>query len=124
MYVLGYQAPSFKGAKAVKVETGEQAAIYIANLPDDFVGIIVDLGVDSPAMKRMTGPMLVLYHNLLAETPVKKFHDLAAGRQSLLRAIERTAQDAPPEMLLASAAEEAVEDIQADNLLATSFFAQ
>lgn len=106
MYVLSYQGPSFRGVAVVKVNTGKEAQNYIANLPDDFCGIVIDSGPDSASLRRANGQLLIKLHNILADDPVDRFANALDARTALFNYVKKMAVEPAPEMLLEKEQEE------------------
>ena len=110
MFVLSYQGPNFTNVRAVAVEDEAQADQVVAALGEGSCGLRITLDADSADLKPLSGPVIVKLYNALAETPVKKFDDLASARARLVAATKSAAVPVTPEMLLAPSAEEADTD--------------
>lgn len=125
MYVLSYQGPNFKDVRAVVVEDEAQADKVIAGLPDSsYCGLrITSAGADSPSLKKITGPTIVILHNALTYPSVKGFHDLVTARAALVRVVKAAAVAVTAEMMKSvpeprqseSAVEESTNEQPADN---------
>ncbi len=100
MHLLSYQGPNFTEVRAVVVADEDEAQRYIMGLPEGACGLRIT-GDGAADLTGFSGPTIVILYNALAESPVKKFENLAQARARLVSVVERVATPVTPEMLAA-----------------------